>query len=104
MHIWPSTAYDARFLAVQNSDLRHNDIETLPDELGTLDELQVLNVAENMMIHLPELKNKKLKHLDVSLNQLESLPKSLKDLTNLETVFVLHSTTGTKGNQNDCSH
>jgi len=85
--------------AFLNKDLRvlrlyGNEIDSIPDRISELVNLEKLYLGRNNLKYLPatigELKN--LKILQVQYNQLESLPEELSEMTSLEQLWL---------NQND---
>nr|XP_006816732.1 PREDICTED: leucine-rich repeat-containing protein 57-like [Saccoglossus kowalevskii] len=69
-------------------ELRENQIEDLPPNIGTLwPELRALSLWNNKLRYIPESVGdlKKLEYLHVYGNPLERLPASLTRLTNLKT-------------------
>ncbi|ELA42214.1 uncharacterized protein VICG_00857 [Vittaforma corneae ATCC 50505] len=75
-----------RLLKLEKLDLRSNDIEILPAEIGELENLQCLNLNSNKLETLPaviwELKN--LQELLLSDNNIDTLPPKIVNLKNLQ--------------------
>ncbi|MES2355345.1 MAG: hypothetical protein V4568_13305 [Pseudomonadota bacterium] len=65
--------------------LKNNRLETLPDEIGKLERLQILDVGENRLTALNNQigRLRQLEELDVSKNKLPSLPLEIGDLSSL---------------------
>lgn len=81
--------------AFLNKDLRvlrlyGNEIDSIPDRISELVNLEKLYLGRNNLKYLPasigELKN--LKILQVQYNQLESLPEELSEMTSLEQLWL----------------
>jgi hypothetical protein len=66
-------------------DISVNELEELPEVIGELKHLMVLNAHANRIKHLPEeiCQLKRLEFLYLSGNQLENLPESIADLENM---------------------
>ncbi len=73
---------------VTKLDLSFNQLESIPDSISKLTNLQDLNLESNQFRFLPEsigsLTN--LKNLNLSFNNLTFLPESIGSLTNLHTL------------------
>ena len=70
-------------------ELRNKPIRFLPDSIGNLAELEILDLTNCSLLFLPETIGSciKLKKLHLDNNKLKTLPTSLANLANLE---VLH--------------
>lgn len=95
--------------AFLNKDLRvlrlyGNNIDSIPDRISELVNLEKLYLGRNNLKYLPaaigELKN--LKILQIQYNELESLPEELSEMTNLEQLWLnqnkLHALPQSLGN------
>ena len=71
-------------------DLSHNFISELPKTIGKLQHLQVLDVSHNLIMNLPnEIGNlENLSSLIIVKNMLQNLPKSIKNCSNLQTLHL----------------
>ena len=80
------------FSHITNLFLNNNQIETLPDEIGNLENLQVLALENNKIKALPDsiCKLKKLKTLFLHKNKLTKLPNGLSQLKELQKL-TLHT-------------
>lgn len=67
-----------------------NKLETLPDEIGDLENLEKLYLGKNNIKRLPASigKLKKLKILSAQYNLIDSLPDSIGELENLEQLIL----------------
>lgn len=67
-------------------NLYDNDIEKLPDNIGSLNSLEVLILPNNQLTELPESFKKlnSLKKLDLSWNDITTLPEWINSLSSLE--------------------
>ena len=65
-------------------------LKTLPENLGDMDRLEVLDLSRNALTALPEsmAKLSRLKHLSLVGSKLKTLPAWLADLRSLETLSV----------------
>ncbi|RLN73991.1 hypothetical protein DYB28_011631, partial [Aphanomyces astaci] len=80
--------------SLRTLNLRHNNLTSLPvDFVECFPLLEVLNVAQNHLSHLPpDLGSlQKLRKLFVQSNQLRSLPLSLTGCTKLDQLFAQHN-------------
>ncbi|KAI9496377.1 hypothetical protein BDB00DRAFT_750852, partial [Zychaea mexicana] len=68
----------------------HNQIRTLPNELGNLTHLRVLNLSYNRIVALPNSIHRlnRLRAVNVSHNQLHTLPASMCTLDDLCVLIV----------------
>ncbi len=75
-------------LGEKELDLSEIQLTELPDILGNLVQLQVLNLSENLLATLPEsLGNlKRLRVLNLFANRLRELPETFANLTELEVI------------------
>jgi hypothetical protein len=73
-------------------DLRY-ELTFLPEEIGLLENLQVLDVANNKLVTLPEsLGNlKQLKVLRLNNNKLQALPETIGNLQSLEQLDLCYN-------------
>ncbi|CAH8287427.1 unnamed protein product [Eruca vesicaria subsp. sativa] len=81
----------ARMLNLWELDLHSNQLKTLPNSIGCLSKLKVLNVSGNNLQCLPEtIKDcKSLEELNANFNELTSLPETIGfELTNLTKLSV----------------
>lgn len=67
-------------------DLEHKNLTSLPESIGNLKSLKILNLKGNKLTSLPEIFSNmpNLKKLNLGCNQLTSLPESMRNLTCLE--------------------
>ncbi|RHY91578.1 hypothetical protein DYB35_003156 [Aphanomyces astaci] len=80
--------------SLRTLNLRHNNLTSLPvDFVECFPLLEVLNVAQNHLSHLPPDMGslQKLRKLFVQSNQLRSLPLSLTGCTKLDQLFAQHN-------------
>ena len=70
-----------------------NDIKSLPDSIGDLESLEILNLRSNKLIQLPESISKltKLRELNLGFNDLTSLPDSIGNLKSLEILSLKYN-------------
>ena len=75
----------------------NSHIQSLPDNIPYLKNIEKLNVSGNDLHIIPEktlttlVNFGKLKMLDVSSNQFSALPKELQHLDNLDAVYIAHN-------------
>ena len=70
-----------RFWQLQELNLRHNEIETLPSALFRLPHLQSLKLDHNRIAELPAIDSTSgLKVLTIAHNQLFCVPASIRNL------------------------
>ncbi|MEG2643416.1 MAG: leucine-rich repeat domain-containing protein, partial [Eubacterium sp.] len=78
------------FSNLESLDLNGNQLTSLPDSIGNLEQLEMLDLSENQLTSLPEsignLVN--LQILGLISNQLTSLPESIENLVNLEWLYL----------------
>ncbi|MBD3350722.1 MAG: hypothetical protein GF364_04460, partial [Candidatus Lokiarchaeota archaeon] len=69
-------------------DLERNNLKELPDSIGQLKNLEEINLVENNIVHLPESIGNltSLKKFLLHFNELEDLPESFGNLQNLKTL------------------
>ena len=74
---------------IQHINLSHNEIPSVPPEIGTLDQLVTLNLAENKLQDIPRemCSLHLLKKLDLSRNNIQNLPE-LDGLTGLTELLL----------------
>lgn len=67
-----------------------NNIEKLSDDIGTMKNLEILTVRNNILQTLPNSFSKlsKLKHLDISVNRMDKIPECLFTMTNLKVLYL----------------
>ncbi len=84
------TIEDAIRKNITELDLSRKNLERLPDDIGELFSLQVLNLENNFLKCLPNSMHKlfNLKELNLSNNLLEEIPKYIFDLPNLEKLLI----------------
>merc|ERR1719468_996880 len=75
---------------LQVLDLHHNQLEKLPDEIGTLKSLRVLYLHHNKLKKLPDSLGNltRLQSLDLSSNSLKELPNTISKLKRLRTLDI----------------
>lgn len=75
-------------------DLHNNKLNTLPESIGNLINLISLDLENNSLITLPEslVNLPKLKTLDLTNNKLIKLPNQMTKLTSLKNLFVNDNT------------
>ncbi len=80
--------YEKRNNRIVNLNLEDCTIEKIPNEIGLLENLEILKLKNNMVSSLPSSfsRLKSLKKLDLSSNQLESFPNVLLELPNLRSL------------------
>ncbi|KAJ0263260.1 Plant intracellular Ras-group-related LRR protein 8 [Hirschfeldia incana] len=81
----------ARMLNLWALDLHTNQLKTLPNSIGCLSKLKVLNVSGNNLQHLPKTIEdcRSLEELNANFNQLTKLPDTIGfELTNLMKLSV----------------
>ncbi|KAH9131100.1 hypothetical protein LEN26_007904 [Aphanomyces euteiches] len=84
--------------SAEEVDLSYNRLESLPDEIGQLQAVRLLNLRGNQLTSLPSTLTKlsKLEILDVASNQLESIqeddPRSAASWKNLRSLRMLFLT------------
>lgn len=68
----------------------NNNLETIPEAVGTLRQLQQLNLSRNYISNVPEsIKScKHLTHLDLSFNTLQRLPDAITSLISLQELLL----------------
>jgi Leucine-rich repeat (LRR) protein len=68
--------------------LNHNEIDSVPEEVGYLRELQYLQLAYNGLMHLSDSLGSctKLRYLKLNNNELTSLPGTLGSLHSLDSI------------------
>jgi len=78
---------------ITHLDLKHNQLISVPIELGKLANLTYLNLSNNQLISIPkELGSlEKLTYLDLNHNRLTSVPKELESLENLTCLNLYHN-------------
>ena len=71
-------------------DFSENAISSIPESLCKLKNLEKLNLSSNQITHIPEclFELKKLRHLILSYNKIESISPRLARLTNLEALCL----------------
>ncbi|KAF8077229.1 hypothetical protein N665_1054s0006 [Sinapis alba] len=81
----------ARMLNLWALDLHSNQLKTLPNSIGCLTKLKVLNVSGNNLQHLPKTIEDciSLEELNANFNELDRLPETIGfELTNLTKLSV----------------
>jgi Leucine-rich repeat (LRR) protein len=70
--------------------LKNNRLESLPNEIGSLNKLQWLNLEQNEIHSLPpDFKNlSSLNYLNLSKNKLEAIPDQVFALTKLNILLI----------------
>ena len=76
--------------SLQVLDLHHNQLEKLPDEIGSLKSLRVLYLHHNKLKKLPDSLGNltRLQSLDLGSNNLKELPSNISKLKRLRTLDV----------------
>ena len=71
-------------------DLSHNRIESLPEGIGAMTELEVLNMDSNQLSTLPNSLGScgSMAVLDLSRNALEAIPEALSDMKQLRNFML----------------
>ena len=76
--------------SIKQINLRWNRLEKLPKELFCLEQINILNLANNKIIELPieigKLKN--LEELNLNINNLQFLPKDIVQLKKLKKINI----------------
>jgi GTPase SAR1 family protein len=80
----------AQLTQLQSLDLRGNELSALPDGLAQLTQLQFLFLSFNQLSALPVglAQLTQLQYLDLSGNELSALPDGLAQLTQLQSLFL----------------
>lgn len=78
---------------LRNFDLSHNQLTSVPIQLGLLKTLKQLNLSNNQLASVPEQLGlmKELSKLDLSNNQLTMLPTAIGNLINLWFLDLSHN-------------
>lgn len=74
-------------------NLSFNHLTEIPEAIGNLTTLQVLDLNRNYIVRLPESIGNltSLKELDLSFNKLVSLPESIGNLTSLQELYLQYN-------------
>lgn len=86
-------AVHARRVSPRCRILSYNNLELIPDSIGSLSALRKLDVSGNALESIPSTVGSlcELEELDVSLNLIHSLPDSIGLLLNLGKLFLSHN-------------
>lgn len=70
--------------------INDNELETIPNAIGSLRQLQILDLSRNALTNVPDnIKScKYITHLDLSLNNLQRLPDAITNLITLQELFL----------------
>jgi Leucine-rich repeat (LRR) protein len=80
-------------LRITKLNLSHNELKFLPDSIGNLNNLKELYIYNNQLESLPDLivSLVNLETLNLSDNKLKSLPNSIRNLNNLKGLYIYNN-------------